>query len=246
MKDPAGARSPLRLECRDIGNPLLLRPLARSAKGGFMSDDKEFKPYVPADTDMPEFTVRALVLGLVMCVVLGAANAYLGLRAGMTIAATYPAAVIGMAVLRACQGLAARGELRPHRRLDRRVGRGRRDLHDPGVRHPRHVEVQELEPDRVPDRHRADDRRRHPRHHVRDDPAAGDGGGPLAALPRVGGGSRDPQGRPARRRRGDAAVRGHGRGRPDQAARRRRRLPRLERRSRSRWARSRRASCGSA
>jgi putative OPT family oligopeptide transporter len=49
---------------------------------------------------MTEFTIRALVIGLVMCVVLGAANAYLGLRAGMTIAATYPAAVIGMAVLR--------------------------------------------------------------------------------------------------------------------------------------------------
>ncbi|MBS1853346.1 MAG: oligopeptide transporter, OPT family [Acidobacteria bacterium] len=49
---------------------------------------------------MKEFTLRALLLGLVMCVVLGAANAYLGLRAGITIAATYPAAVIGMAVLR--------------------------------------------------------------------------------------------------------------------------------------------------
>jgi putative OPT family oligopeptide transporter len=66
--------------------------------------DKEFKPYVPADSTMGEFTVRALVLGLVMCVVLGAANAYLGLRAGMTIAATYPAAVIGMAVLRMMKG----------------------------------------------------------------------------------------------------------------------------------------------
>ena len=69
-----------------------------------MSDDKEFRPYVPASSDMPEFTVRALLLGLVMSVVLGAANAYLGLRAGMTIAATYPAAVIGMAVLRAFKG----------------------------------------------------------------------------------------------------------------------------------------------
>jgi putative OPT family oligopeptide transporter len=66
--------------------------------------DKEFKPYVPADSAMSEFTLRALLLGLVMCVVLGAANAYLGLRAGMTIAATYPAAVIGMAVLRAFKG----------------------------------------------------------------------------------------------------------------------------------------------
>jgi putative OPT family oligopeptide transporter len=66
--------------------------------------DTEHKPYVPADSTMPEFTLRALLLGLVMCVVLGAANAYLGLRAGMTIAATYPAAVIGMAVLRAFKG----------------------------------------------------------------------------------------------------------------------------------------------
>jgi putative OPT family oligopeptide transporter len=63
-----------------------------------------FKPYVPANTDMAEFTVRALVIGLVMCVILGAANAYLGLKAGMTIAATYPAAVIGMAVLRVMKG----------------------------------------------------------------------------------------------------------------------------------------------
>ena len=50
---------------------------------------------------MREFTIRAVVLGLVMSVILGAANAYLGLRAGVTIAATYPAAVISMAVLRA-------------------------------------------------------------------------------------------------------------------------------------------------
>ncbi|MEW6745635.1 MAG: oligopeptide transporter, OPT family [Planctomycetota bacterium] len=62
------------------------------------------KPYVPEDTDLREFTIRALVLGLVMTVVLGAANAYLGLRAGMTIAATYPAAVIGMALLRIMRG----------------------------------------------------------------------------------------------------------------------------------------------
>jgi putative OPT family oligopeptide transporter len=53
---------------------------------------------------MPEFTLRAVLLGLVLTVILGAANAYLGLRAGMTIAATYPAAVIGMAVLRIFKG----------------------------------------------------------------------------------------------------------------------------------------------
>ena len=50
---------------------------------------------------MKELTLRAVLLGLVMTVVLGAANAYLGLHAGQTIAATYPAAVIGMAFLRA-------------------------------------------------------------------------------------------------------------------------------------------------
>jgi putative OPT family oligopeptide transporter len=64
----------------------------------------KFTPLVPAQTEMREFTVRALLIGLVMCVILGAANAYLGLKAGMTIAATYPAAVIGMAVLRLYKG----------------------------------------------------------------------------------------------------------------------------------------------
>jgi putative OPT family oligopeptide transporter len=53
---------------------------------------------------MAEFTIRALIIGLVMCVILGAANAYLGLKAGMTIAATYPAAVIGMAFLKLMKG----------------------------------------------------------------------------------------------------------------------------------------------
>lgn len=65
---------------------------------------KSFEPLVSAQSNMPEFTLRALILGLIMAVVLGAANAYLGLKAGMTIAATYPAAVIGMAVLRLFKG----------------------------------------------------------------------------------------------------------------------------------------------
>ena len=65
---------------------------------------KKHKPYVPEDMKMTEFTVAAVAIGLVMCVVLGAANAYLGLKAGITIAATYPAAVIGMALLRARRG----------------------------------------------------------------------------------------------------------------------------------------------
>src|ERR1700761_4569733 len=65
---------------------------------------QQHKPFVPPDVEMKEFTLRAVLLGLIMCVVLGAANAYLGLRAGQTIAATYPAAVIGMAVLRIFKG----------------------------------------------------------------------------------------------------------------------------------------------
>lgn len=69
-----------------------------------MAENKPFVPFVSPQTSMSEFTIRALVIGLVMCVVLGAANAYLGLKAGMTIAATYPAAVIGMAVLRIVKG----------------------------------------------------------------------------------------------------------------------------------------------
>lgn len=63
-----------------------------------------YKPFVPETVTMRELTLRAVLLGLVMTVVLGAANAYLGLRAGITIAATYPAAVISMAVLRGLRG----------------------------------------------------------------------------------------------------------------------------------------------
>ena len=65
---------------------------------------KRYTPYVPETMEMREFTFRALLIGLVMTAILGAANAYLGLKAGMTIAATYPAAVIGMALLRLMKG----------------------------------------------------------------------------------------------------------------------------------------------
>ena len=65
---------------------------------------RKFQPFVPPQMQMKEFTLRAVLIGLVLTVILGAANAYLGLRAGMTIAATYPAAVIGMAVLRLMKG----------------------------------------------------------------------------------------------------------------------------------------------
>ena len=62
------------------------------------------RPFVPEGSKMTEFSIKALMLGLAMTVILGAANAYLGLRAGMTIAATYPAAVISMAVVRMWKG----------------------------------------------------------------------------------------------------------------------------------------------
>jgi putative OPT family oligopeptide transporter len=65
---------------------------------------KKFQPFVPEGMQMKELTFRALLLGLLLTVVLGAANAYLGLRAGITIAATYPAAVIAMAILRVWKG----------------------------------------------------------------------------------------------------------------------------------------------
>ena len=69
-----------------------------------MSEQKKFVPFVSPETSMPEFTIRALLIGLVLAVILGAANAYLGLKAGMTIAATYPAAVLGMAILKLFKG----------------------------------------------------------------------------------------------------------------------------------------------
>src|ERR1700724_73451 len=65
---------------------------------------KKHVPFVPENMEMKEFTLRAVLLGLLMTIVLGAANAYLGLRAGFPSAATYPAAVIAMAAMRAWKG----------------------------------------------------------------------------------------------------------------------------------------------
>src|SRR5437867_1027685 len=65
---------------------------------------QRYQPFVPESVTMTEFTWRALFIGLPLTLILGAANAYLGLRAGVTIAATYPAAVISMAVLRMFRG----------------------------------------------------------------------------------------------------------------------------------------------
>ncbi len=67
-------------------------------------DDPNNRPFVPPDREPREFTLRAVLLGVVMAAFMGAANAYLGLKAGMTIAATYTTAVVGMAVIKAFKG----------------------------------------------------------------------------------------------------------------------------------------------
>lgn len=65
-----------------------------------MNEKKEFQPYIPAEKITSEFTVTSIVMGIILAVVFGAANAYLGLRVGMTVSASIPAAVIAMGVIR--------------------------------------------------------------------------------------------------------------------------------------------------
>ena len=65
-----------------------------------MENKNEFKPYVPAEKVTPEITVTSIVMGILLAVIFGAANAYLGLRVGMTVSASIPAAVIAMGVIR--------------------------------------------------------------------------------------------------------------------------------------------------
>ncbi len=65
-----------------------------------MNENKEFKPFVPAEKITPEFTVTSIIMGIILAIVFGAANAYLGLRVGMTVSASIPAAVISMGVIR--------------------------------------------------------------------------------------------------------------------------------------------------
>ena len=65
-----------------------------------MENKNEFKPYIPAEKVTPELTVTSIVIGIILAVIFGAANAYLGLRVGMTVSASIPAAVISMGVIR--------------------------------------------------------------------------------------------------------------------------------------------------
>ena len=62
--------------------------------------DNNFKPFIPAEKNLPEFTATSIILGIVLAVLFGGANAYLGLRVGMTVSASIPAAVISMGVIR--------------------------------------------------------------------------------------------------------------------------------------------------
>ena len=65
-----------------------------------MEKKKEFQPYIPASKVTPELTVTSIIMGILLSVIFGAANAYLGLRVGMTVSASIPAAVIAMGVIR--------------------------------------------------------------------------------------------------------------------------------------------------
>lgn len=65
-----------------------------------VDNQKAFKPFVPANKIVPEFTVTSIILGAIIAIIFGAANAYLGLRVGMTVSASIPAAVISMGILR--------------------------------------------------------------------------------------------------------------------------------------------------
>ncbi len=69
-----------------------------------MAEKVPYEPFIPADKKVREFSFRAVALGVVMAVVLGAANAYIGMVAGLTIAATFPAAVVALALLRPVGG----------------------------------------------------------------------------------------------------------------------------------------------
>ncbi len=73
-------------------------------KNTVKKNDYDSKPFIPIESELPELTFKALLLGVIMAIVLGAANAYVGMKAGLTVAATFPAAVVAMAALRMFKG----------------------------------------------------------------------------------------------------------------------------------------------
>ena len=171
---------------------------------------RKHRPYVPETMEMKEFTFRAVLIGLVMTGILGSANAYLGLRAGMTIAATYPAAVIGMALLRLMKGsLLEENIARTVGSIGESVAAGAiftipafvmADLWP--ATPTAHAGILELS--------RADDDRRHAGYSLRHPAAPRHGRGPRSSLPRVRRRFGNPQSRPARLDRRQDSLRQHG------------------------------------
>ena len=79
---------------------IISKKYTKESKREMDNNKKDFKPYIPADKVVPEFTVTALLIGILLAIVFGAANAYLGLLVGMTVSASIPAAVISMGIIR--------------------------------------------------------------------------------------------------------------------------------------------------
>ena len=94
----------------------------------------EHKPFVPADQEIPEFTVKAVIFGSIFGILFGASTVYLALKAGLTVSASIPIAVLSISVLR----LFGRATILENNIVQTigsagRVGRGRRRVHDPGA-----------------------------------------------------------------------------------------------------------------
>ena len=79
---------------------IISKKYTKERKREMDNNKKDLKPYIPADKVVPEFTVTALLIGILLAIVFGAANAYLGLLVGMTVSASIPAAVISMGIIR--------------------------------------------------------------------------------------------------------------------------------------------------
>ncbi len=69
-----------------------------------MSSREDFQSFIPAKTNLPELTIKAVLVGALLSIILGSANAYFGLYAGMTVSAAIPGAVMAFAILRPLKG----------------------------------------------------------------------------------------------------------------------------------------------
>jgi len=76
-----------------------------------LAPGESYQPFIPAQTELPEFTFKAALLGIFFGIVFGAANAYLGLRAGLTISTSIPVAVMTVAAFKALQAVGHRGTI---------------------------------------------------------------------------------------------------------------------------------------